>query len=281
MKPILFLFIFAATSNCLAYVGAVSSATAESGRASVESTDAPFLNPAALAHIKGYLFSAGFATSANKKQEIGQDFAVSITDNLSETVVPTSIAYVQSKIDPNSEEQVTRDFRLSLGNFMSKRLAGGLALRYRDDQLALNRYTQMNLNIGALYSFHDSLGVGLVLDNILGAKSDIPEDLRQRPQMSVGGSYIYKKFLRTRFDLISAENNSFDRPTIAAGLESYMNRWVIIRLGVQRQNEKNANIYSAGVGFAGPRFGVHYAYLTSQELDSFNRHSVDLSLPIW
>ncbi|MFN7728246.1 MAG: hypothetical protein ACK5P7_03745 [Bdellovibrio sp.] len=264
-----------------AYVGAVSSATAESGRASVEATDAPYLNPASLAFLKGYLFSAGYSTASDKKSERARDFALALTDSMKETVVPTALSFAQSKADFTSEEQVARDFKLSFGNFFMPGLAIGFGLRYKDDQLPQDRYNQINGDIGGLYSINENLGFAAVLENVMGANGNVPEDLRLRPRTSVGAASIYRRFLRLRLDAISATNNSWDRPILAGGLETYMNKWMIFRLGAQRRNEENANVYSMGFGFSGPRFGIHYAYLTSPQQESFTRHTVDLAFPIW
>ncbi len=283
MEKLAFCFLLAGmlSTSAHAYVGAVSSATAEAGRASVEATDAPFLNPASLPYLKGYIFSAGYATARDQTDSRGQDFAVAISDNMTETVVPTSLGFVQSKADFASEDQVVRDFRLNFGNFIRKGFALGIGVRYKDDQLPENRYNQLNSNVGALMSMNENVGFAAVFENILGAKADIPESARLRPSMAFGGTYIYRRFFRTRADVITASNNSFDRPILAAGIETYMNKWIILRFGAQRRNEEKANVYSTGIGFTGPRFGIHYAYLSSPDLESFTRHTVDLAVPIW
>lgn len=265
----------------MAYLGAASSATAGAGRAATDTTDASFLNPASLAFVKGYIFSAGYSSASDHASSRGQEFALAVSDNLRETVVPTSLSFVQSKEDPLSSAQTTRDFKLNVGNFYQRNLALGIGIRFKDDETPYDRTTQGNLNLGALYTFGENWGFGALFENVLGSKNTVSPGLRLIPQTSFGISYIYQRFLRTRLDLISATNNSFDRPSIAAGLESYMNRWVIMRMGVQRQNETNSYIYSAGLGFSGPKIGVHYAYMSNPESDSFSRHTVDLSLPIW
>ena len=282
MTRLLLVFAFLSFMNSAqAYVGAVSSATAESGRASVEATDAPFLNPASLAYLKGYLFSAGYSTASDKRSERARDFALALTDSMKETVVPTALSFAQSKADFTSEEQVARDFKLSFGNFFMPGLAMGFGLRFKDDQLPQDRYNQINGDIGALYSINENLGFAAVLENVMGANGNVPEEIRLRPRMSVGVASIYRRFLRLRLDAISATNNSWDRPVVAGGLETYMNKWVIFRLGAQKRNEENANVYSTGLGFSGPRFGIHYAYLSSPQQESFTRHTVDLAFPIW
>lgn len=281
MKFLLMFLVPLMAVQVRAYVGAISTATAESGRASVEPTDSPFLNPASLPHLKGYFFTTGYSSAKSSSDTRGQDFAVTVTDNLPDTLVPTAFSFLQSKTDLASEEEVTRDLRLSFGNEITSNFAMGFSFRYKDDQLPEERFNQVNLNVGTLYAPNPDLGFALVLENVLGGRDEVPVESRLTPTTSLGASYIYRRFLRTRLDVISAGNNSFDRPILAVGLESYFNRWVIIRMGAQRRNEEDASAYSGGLGFAGPRFGIHYAYFTSPEKESLTRHSVDLAIPIW
>ena len=281
MQKLFALFVLFFGFHAYAYVGAVSTATAEAGRASVEPTDSPFLNPAGITFLKGYFFTTGYDTSENSSQTHGENFAVTLTDNLPETVIPTSLAFTQTKADFSSEESVSRDFHLSFANYINPKLSFGLGLRYKDDQLPLERYNQGNVSLGTLFAPTSELGFAAVFENLLGTNTTIPEELRLTPNMSLGMSYIYRRFVRTRFDVVSGSNNSFARPILEAGLESYMNRWAVIRLGIQRRNEERATAYTAGMGFSGPKFGIHYAYLTSPDQESLTRHSIDMAIPIW
>lgn len=282
MRLVLAILAAVAGARAQAYVGAVSSATAETGRASVEATDSPFMNPAGLAFLKGYFFSSGISALNDADHDHGQSLALSITDNLPDTVVPTSVAYVQTKEDFSSVESASRDLRLNVGNNLSRHWALGLGFRYLENNLAeAEHFNQLNMNVGTLYSLNSNLGFAAVFENVLGSKSSVPEAYRLASTTGLGFSYIYRSFLRTRVDVVSASNNSWDRPILGMGLESYMNRWLIVRIGAQRRNEEEANAYSFGLGFVGPRFGVHYAYYVSPELESLTRHSVDLAIPIW
>lgn len=288
IRPVVFvgLFLglglgFGVQSTAWSYVGAVSSATAEAGRASIEATDSPFMNPASIAFLRGYFFTAGVANTGYENSARAESLALSITDNMPDTIIPTSVGYLQSKTDFASSEQAHRDFRLSFGNFYVPKLAMGLGLKYSDDQMAEKRDTQTNLDWGFLWGPNANLGIALVFENILGAARNIPQERRLEPQSSLGLSYIYKKFARFRLDALSASGNNWGKPTLAGGIESYMNQWFILRIGAQRRQKEAANAYSAGIGFAGPKLQVHYAYFVSPDLEDLTRHSVDLAIPIW
>jgi hypothetical protein len=266
-----------------AYVGSVSAATGESGRAAVEASESPFGNPAGLAFLSGYYFSAGFGASRQTAMGTAQDLAVSLTDNMKETVLPTSLSYVQRTTLPSgaAEEVFQRNFKLSFGNFLRDGLGFGLAVNHEDDRLPSEHFSQTNIQTGFLWAPNKNFGAALVFDNILPGSGGVPEAYRLKSTTAIGGSYNYKRFVRLKADLISDSGNSWSRPTLAAGMESYMNRWLVLRWGVGRNNETESNLYTAGLGFIGPKFGIHYAFQNSPQNESLTRHSVDLAVPIW
>jgi hypothetical protein len=267
-----------------AYVGSVSAATGEAGRAAVEASESPFGNPATLGMMKGYYLTAGFGATKQNNMGSNQDLAVSVTDSMKETVVPTSFSYVQNTTRPEgaTDDLLERGFKLSFGNMINKQVAFGLGIVHEDDRFPTDRYTQTNVQTGFLWMPNQNVGVAATFDNMIPSTSDtIPEAYRLKQTMALGGSYNYRKFVRVKADLISAENNTFGKPTLAAGMESYLNRWLVLRWGLQRNNQLAANLYTAGLGFIGPKFGLHYAYQNSPQNESLTRHSVDLALPIW
>lgn len=278
-------FIFISLFLCQtlnAYVGAVNSATAGAGAAAIEASESPFGNPATIGFLKGYHFTAGYGSSNQRSVGGEQDLAVSLSDNMKDTVVPTAFSYVQSHLNPElGETGLQRQFRLGFGNIVRPGFAFGLGINYHDDRTLNKQFTQTNIDTGLMLVPMKDLGVALHFENLLETPDSVPKAFAVSPRTTVASSYNYRKFLRLKADVISASNNSFNQPTIAAGMESYLNRWLIVRWGLQRNTELKNNGYSAGLGFSGPKFGMHYAYFTSPQDQTLTRHSVDLAVPIW
>ena len=279
-------FIFLAGSVSSAYVGSVSAATGQAGLAAVEASESPFSNPAALAFLTGYYFSAGFGAGHQGSLTNSQDLAVSVTDHMRDTVVPTSLSYAQTAVKPGDnaltqDEIWKRQFKLSFGNFYTETLAFGFAIQHENDKLSVQSYSQTNFQFGGLWSVNKNLGFALVVDNLMQPNQDIPETLRQQQTIAIGGAYNYKRFARFKLDINSNPNNTLRSPSFGGGVESYMNKWLILRMGAQRNNDLNSNLYTIGAGFVGPKFGLHYAYQNSPQDESLTRHSVDLAIPIW
>ena len=265
-----------------AYVGSVTAAAGGAGIATVEASENPFGNPAGLAFLTGYYFTAGFGAATQSSVGSNQDMAFSLTDNMKETIIPTSFSYAQNTIQPElGADVLRRDFRLSFGNFIRPGLAFGLAIIHDNDVLDRTNYQQTNAQIGFLLAPTSSLGFAAVFDNLVSPNKDIPDFYRFKQTSAFGASWNFRRLFRFRGDVISSSGNSFSKPTVAVGMESYLNRWFVLRLGAQRNSEEEANLYTGGVGFIGPKFGFHYAYQNSPQKMALTRHSVDLAVPIW
>lgn len=278
------LFLVMASANlAMAYVGSVSSATANTGVGTVEASEAPFLNPAALGHIKGYYFYSGMGVSRQTTTATNQDLAFSLTDAMRETVVPTSLGYVQNsrQFEGEFDSSISRSFRLAFGNSFRKNLAFGLTVAYNNDRFRDQNYQQTNLEAGFLWTPSANFGAGIQFKNLLKPDSEIPEYVRFQQRSLLGLSYNYKKFMRAKIDVSTDSANRLNYTTLGFGMESYLNRWLIFRWGVGRDNEEASNQYSAGLGFMGPKFALHYAYQSSPQNERLTRHSVDLAVPIW
>lgn len=271
------LLSFFSFSNSRAYVGSVSAATGDAGKAAVEASEAPFSNPATLAFLSGYYFSAGYGQTRQTNQGLLQDMGVSITDNMRETVVPTSLSYSQEAKD----EAQQRQFKLSFGNFIGQKVAFGLAIQHQNDRLPTTSYGQTNAQTAFLWAPNANIGFATVFDNLVPPSQEVPESLRLRQQATLAATLNYRRFVRVKLDVTTDSHYGLQRPMAGAGIESYLNDWLILRWGVLHDAEKKADKYTAGFGFIGPKFGFHYAYQNSPQDLSLDRHSVDLVVPIW
>lgn len=279
---VLFVFLLSGQSVFSDYSGAVTAGTAGSGRAAVEASESPFLNPAAIPYLSGYYFTSGFGNSSQDGLN-SKDINLSLTDNLKDTLIPTSFAYGQSSTHQldSGEEFSRRQFKLSFGGFWNRTITSGIGLIYEDDQLPASRYSQTNMVLGAQWVPNKDLGFAVVLDNLFAANNSIPDNYRLKKSTAFAFVANYLKFMRVKVDLVSAQDNDFAYPTFAAGVENYLNRWMIFRVGAQKNNFDNYNLYSTGIGFVLPKFGFQYAYQTSPENNTEIRHKVDLAVPIW
>jgi hypothetical protein len=267
-----------------AYEGAVSRANGGVGAAVVEAGETPFQNPAGIAHLRGYRFTSGYSVFNESEAIKNSSWAFSLTENTKDTVVPTSLSYYQTKheeIDQLQNEYLIREIRLGFANFFKRKWSFGLGVNFNENRYREKSWTQTNLVAGMLFAPSPKIGFGMFINNLVPPKSEVPEVVRQKQISSFGTTVNYLKYIRIKADIRSAENLNFGKPTIGGGIETYMNDWVIFRIGAQKNYQLNQEFYSTGLSFDGPRFGLHYGFLMSPEDTRLTSHAIDLSLPLW
>lgn len=266
------------------YQSAITTATAGAGYSAVEASDSAFLNPATIPFLKGYFFAVSGYGSRNNQFSADEDgLAVSLIDNMTTTVFPTALSYIQTKqeLENNSGDLFHKIYRLSLGNFVGQQFTLGASLFHQQSKFNEESWHQTDLNLAGLWSPNEMLGISLIAENVFAGSKDLLEERRLQKRSILATSFNYRKFARFKLDLATGPNNDFDAGEVRFGLESYMNPWIVIRVGVGRIFPAKTAIYSGGIGFAGPQFGIHYGYQAGQESADFIRHAVDLVVPFW
>ncbi|KYG68853.1 hypothetical protein AZI87_06385 [Bdellovibrio bacteriovorus] len=245
------------------YNSSISAATGGTGRATVEAGDSTFLNPASQVHLRGHYF---FASGAE------DEFAITLSDNTEESMFPATLGYVQRTTDVAQGELKQSDIMLSLAEFIVDKWAFGITGHYIEQKLPDSSYRQPNADIGIMYTPKSYIGWGLVVYNVFGENKDAPENIRQKTSVGGGFNYIYKEAMRFRVDATSES-------VFGAGLETYVNRFLITRIGYSNDTDDERELLTAGFGFKGPRFALSYAYQGNQKFSGDYRHSVDLEIP--
>ena len=258
-------FVFASPT-----IGSVSTATGGTGRGAIEPIDGVLLNPSSVAKIKTQFFSFNYSN---------EQMAVTIADNGKDALFPAAIAFVRT----DKNDLRTQDMALVLAYSLMPRLSLGTTISLAEYMINLNnteqKYRQTISDIGISFSLARNISMGVVAYKVLSSDTELEKPLQKQQLIGFGGSYTFDNIVRFRFDLESAPENKFDRLTYMAGLETYLNDWMIIRLGYQNNNVVSKNFTTAGLGFSGPQFGLHYGYLTNVSNRNEDRHTVDLGVP--
>ena len=271
---IIFYFLSASfisvTASATAIIGSVSTATGGTGRGAIEPIDGVLINPSSVAQIKTKFFSFNY-----QKDQMG----VTISDNGKEALFPAAIAFVRAEKD----NLKTQDMALVVAYSIMPKLSVGATIslvEYLQDNAGVEqKYRQTVSDLGISYSVGHDISVGVVANKIFSSTSELAPALQKQKTFGFGGNYTYQNVVRFRFDIESAPEKKTDRLVYMSGIETFMNDWVVLRLGYQNNNVLGKNFMTAGLGFAGPQFGIHYAYLTNVADRQEDRHSVDLGIP--
>ncbi|MEY4617310.1 MAG: hypothetical protein RJB66_2270 [Pseudomonadota bacterium] len=189
----------------------------------------------------------------------------------------------QSRRSFNAPTQFN-DAWFTLGNFVMPQLSAGLSYHFHETITALNSYQEHNFGLGLLWTPLDNLGVGFSLQNFRAPPKEVPTELGLGSNGGVGVMYLHQDYLRLRLDysrkahklsLLSSHEWAF-------GLENAMTPWTLIRIGAAQEindEQKTTQKLTCGIGFAGPRFGVHYGFQQLRVAKVGTEHSVDLMIP--
>ena len=251
-------------------IGSVSTATGGTGRGAIEPVDGVLLNPSSVAQLKSKFFSFNYS-----KDQLG----LTISDNGKDALFPAALAFVRSE----KENFKTQDMALVIAYRVAPRLSLGTTIsmvEYVQDLKGLEQKNRQTVgDIGASILINKEISVGVVANKIFSSSCELDSALQKQKSYGAGMNFTYQNFVRFRFDVESAPENKTNKLIYMGGVETYMNDWVVARFGYQNNNVLAKNYMTAGAGFAGPQFGIHYAYLTNVSDRNEDRHSVDLGIP--
>ena len=275
MKRIFFINVFLTAflfSNIThATIGAVSTATGGSGLAAVEPVDGLLKNPAFIRD----LLNRNFAFNYSPDQ-----WALTVSDNAPDSLFPAALQII------NTRQTILNTQKLGL-TFAAPRLktlvvgatAAMISYDHNPNLSTSEKFHQGVVDVGATLAITRDIGVGFVANKVGSTKIDLAENLQLQKSMAMGLSYTYANFIRLRFDAESGPDNVTDRLIYMFGMENFINDWVVVRFGYQNNNVVSKNYASTGLGFVGPQFGLHYAYISDVNSGRDQKHLIDLAIP--
>jgi hypothetical protein len=270
MNKIFFLIsaLFILNSFAIENSGAVSGALGGAGVGSLEDSDGSYLNAASIALFDKKSFSGSFS-----KYHLN----IQISDNGRDAFFPAGIAYTRT--DENNIQ--TQSYHLLIAYPILQNLSVGIDGSFREIKIIGldEKFRQTVLSSAIFYQLNESVAAGLVWKNKALSNTDLSDLLDQNSSVAFGVSYIYEKFAKLRADVETAANEKTDKMIYKLGLETYLNDWIITRIGYQNDNAHSLNFFTAGVGFAGPQFGLHYAYQAEARNTRDPLHTIDLNIP--
>ncbi len=271
---LLFILIFHIQSKAQNTAGAVSTATGGAGVGVLDMNEGVLINPALIPAYKQKQMT--FSYSKNR-------FGVSLADNGADALFPAVIAYEQLSNDffKGKIFHLILAYDFAKENSSSGAFTFGLDYGYNDFKILSTdkNYKQNKLSAGLFFQANTEFAVGLVYKNKGLNDTELPNSFDQASSISGGFSYVYQTFAQFRLDIEKFENQISDRYIYKLGLETYLNEWIITRIGYRNDNLNSLNFTTLGLGFAGPQFNFHYAYQTESKNSIDPLHVVDLSVP--
>ena len=270
MKYLLVLFL-----SCSAFaqkfenLGSVSTSLGGAGVGAINPVDGAFNNPAGFALFEQRAAGLSFSKGA---------FRISLADNGAEALFPAMLGYSQSDV----EGVKIKAFYLGLAYPLGQKFSIGTNFAFQESQYPTidDKFRQNLVDVGVMFRPNAWFSVGAAVKNQPLNDTDLPETIDDRPTQAIGFEAKYDELVNVRGEYEMGKNLQSDqRSIVKAGLEIILNEWLQMRLGYQNNNIISQNYFTAGLGFGGPQFGLHYAYVKESEFAKETHHSVDLAVP--
>jgi hypothetical protein len=251
--------------------GAVSSAIGGAGVSVVDLDDGAFMNPATIPLFSRKELSLSYSS---------ERFSANIVDNGADALFPAAIGYEKYSNDAFKSNVYHLMLAYAYESVVGH-VSFGADFNLNDTKLTGSdeSYKQTRATAGFLWQPSKSFSFGLTHKNIALNDTDLPDSIDKVTTTTAGVAYVYESFAQFRFDVETVEKQPSDRFIYKIGLETYINDWIITRLGYRNDNVSSQNFTTLGLGFAGPQFQLHYAYQSEAKSTVDPLHIIDLSVP--
>lgn len=266
-------------------VGPASAALGGAGRAGADPSEAGWLNPATLVHVRSYHFSVSHQQSHRDTGDGYRDFGLMLADGGEDKLAAGSFGYVQRSTLRGGAGAIAseqKDLQASVAAFLpGERISLGLGYRRLIHAQPGNDITQDTFTLGMLMPFGDTFGIGLVGQDLAGGSSSAPPEARLIPSFGVGMHATFASILQVRADVIRLlRENPGARSDVRLGLESWFRPDFAFRLGGAWLENRDETWLTTGIGFKGPRLSFGYAFEKEIRTTNGTRHTFDLWLPL-
>ncbi len=281
---ICYIVLFCLTSNystAEVYTGPVSESTGGAGRAATETPETILLNPASIVHAKVFALGMYFADGYKSPNLHERLYGATLIDNHEESFAPGGLTYFDRKRHFAGVGTVEEMFaQATLGKFIGKYFSMGVAVTYLKQKF-IEKHTQWNGQVGAMYTPNDKLGFGLVVQNFVKPKDTIPEFLRESLNIGFGTTYLLSRYFKVKADVVAYDLEGRGwRGKYMVGAESDISDYFAFRLGYRNSDITSHNHFTFGAGLKTPRFGVDYSVSFKEGDRRGAMHSVDIRAPL-
>lgn len=268
------------TAHAELFRGPMSSALGGAGSAGLPSAEGVFLNPALIPTFEGASLDAYYRDGYPTYGQHRQSWGVGAIDNTGDVWFPGALHYIRTRDTGRAAQPVEGDlWHAGIAERYENLSVGISVYRLIYDVKNDRRYTQWNGAIGALYMFDNELGVAYVLKNLAGPGSEVPTALREDMQQTLGFFAGIAEAARVRVDIARKERfNPDHKMAYMLGLESKTSDLITLRFGYRYDDLAGQRVWTAGIGFDGPKLKLDYAVEKDQEGTPGALHSVDLRL---
>lgn len=263
-------------------VGAVSGATGGAGVAASDIGEQVLLNPAAIVHggsfAMGYFYRGGSLGPSERNQNI----TVTIMDNSPDIMFSGGFLYSQETLSYlSTPDAKAKRLQVSMASFIFKQFSyGASAYHYEVDADGLGNFSTVKFNFGLMWNPSPIFAMGFHAENMGGKQGGLFQFYSPKDRVTLGMNYLFMPQFRFRADVSQqTEFNPDGKFDLRGGFESFIDAFLVLRVGYENAALLDRNFLTAGFGFTGPRVQIDYAYRADTGHSDGALHSVDFRLP--
>jgi hypothetical protein len=262
--------------------GPVAGAVGGAGVAANDQGEQILMNPAALSHSAGmvtsYFYRDGYVAPSERDHWAG----FTLVDNGDDVYFAGGFLYTKSarsflSLADYKEERL----QISFSHFIYRQVSLGGSIYRLDRQVEGDRdYVFWDGEVGLLWNPLPNFAMGAVMRNVGRHGEKAPAHVIPYGRAILGLNYLFMPQFRLRADIErQTEENPEGKNIYRMGLESFVDAYLVIRLGTEVDEPADRDYFTAGFGFTGPRLRIDYAYKKNTDFSGGALHSVDFRLP--
>lgn len=276
---VFFLYATPKASFAQYFTGVLANSMGGAGRASAETDETVFLNPATLVHGPAFSSNVFYQEGGFTQSTQSHKYGVSFVDNSQDVLFSGGFAYLRGQKNFNNFEAINEEFmQVSLGGFIHGQVSAGVNFtRLVQKESSGSQHVQMNGDIGLMWNPSPQWALGGVYYNVKAADENLSAHLRELPVAAFGFTYLFSRLLSVRLDGgRQMKDNPDGKYFLGVGLESEVHPFWIFRGGYKVDKLAGLDLFTAGIGFRGPRFRLDYFYQLPQKGGDGSLHGVDM-----
>jgi hypothetical protein len=283
MRAFLFVLLFPFICRAQLFTPTIASGVGGAGRAAIDGGESAFLNPASTAHLHNYVIGLHYNRADHPIEGDYSRYALQFADGTDGNLVRGSATYIKNSIEfRGGGSRTDQDYQAGIAGFAMPRVALGVAIHYLKQSGQGRDDSQINSNLGLIWSPIDSLGLAFVAYDIAPVSPDVMPGRRLIPTYALGSQFVFSEFARLRLDVVQPDLQVWEnrRQNVQGGLESAFANMFVFRLGYGAMEVDNQSVVTASLGYHGPRLSLDYSFQKDIRSEGNVRHFVDLWLPL-
>lgn len=259
-------------------VGAISAGMGGTGRAGAVANETLFLNPAALTLFDRFYVGSSYQSGFLSKDISRNTYSLIMTDGTPDLIFPGALAYRRHSINSAGIHYTENEFRGGVGYRFSERINIGVAGKYlKAEQQNGSHYSQTNFDAGMLVGVLPNWGFSLSAENLVRARSTLPQALQRRSRVALGTQLILDRVITLRYEaLMPLHTEKTQVSGHRLGASVVMKASFLLLAGYSLDDATGQSWSSIGLGWQGPRLKLAYSMQNEQRAGLGTRHFVDL-----